>query len=63
MNNNFKKNYKNEMDKVVPSSESIERLNDAMTEKKSRRISPRALRRIIAVAACLAILIAAVPIG
>ncbi len=63
MNNDFKNSYKNEMDKVMPSAESIEKLTDAMTEKKARRISPVFVRRIAAVAASLAILIAAIPIG
>ena len=62
MNNDFKKNYKNEMDKVMPSQESLDALENAMTEKKTVRFTPKALRRVIAVAACVAILVgAAIP--
>ena len=50
------------MDKIMPSSESLDSLEAAMAEKKAKRATPAALRRVIAVAACVAILIgAAIP--
>lgn len=62
MNNDFKNSYKNEMDKIMPSSESLDALKTAMTEKKTIRFTPKAVRRIIAIAACAALVIgAAIP--
>lgn len=61
MNNDFKNDYKKEMNEQTPSKESLAKLEAAMEEKEQRKnykFGGKTVRRIIAVAAAAAMLLA-----